>query len=96
MQYKGITDTAVSVRIFSSFQGNIKILQEAKDDRLYNLLNHATMCLISQAAGKGEYILTGLEVYLYREPCLMCAMALSHSRIAKLFFIENNPLRQLI
>ena len=54
------------------------------------------MCLISQAAGKGEYILTGLEVYLYREPCLMCAMALSHSRIAKLFFIENNPLRLLI
>ena len=76
--------------------GNIKIIQESKDGRLQNPLNHATMCLISAAAGKGEYILTGFEDYLFREPCLMCAMALSHSRIEKLFFIEKNPLRPLI
>ena len=31
-----------------------------------------------------------LEVFVYFEPCLMCSMALVHSRISKLFFIKPN------
>lgn len=34
----------------------------------------------------GPYLCTGYDVYLLREPCLMCAMALTHSRVRRIFF----------
>ena len=40
---------------------NLEIIAQSGDDRLSDELNHATMCLINSAAGKGDYILTGLE-----------------------------------
>ena len=36
------------------------------------------------------YLCTDLDVYCYREPCVMCAMAMTHSRIGRLFYIEPN------
>ncbi|XP_030382465.1 probable inactive tRNA-specific adenosine deaminase-like protein 3 [Scaptodrosophila lebanonensis] len=35
----------------------------------------------------GPYLCTGYDVYLLREPCLMCAMALVHSRVKRIFFL---------
>ena len=32
------------------------------------------------------YLCTGYDVYLSKEPCLMCAMSLIHSRIRRLFY----------
>lgn len=39
--------------------------------------------------GKLGYLCSGMDVYVYREPCIMCAMALVHSRIRRLFFIKK-------
>ncbi|KAJ2506200.1 tRNA-specific adenosine deaminase subunit tad3 [Coemansia sp. RSA 2049] len=36
----------------------------------------------------GGYLCEGLDVFASREPCTMCCMALVHSRIGRLFFIE--------
>lgn len=39
----------------------------------------------------GPYLCTGYDVYLSREPCVMCSMALTHSRIRTIFFHEKQP-----
>lgn len=37
------------------------------------------------------YICTGYDMYLTREPCLLCAMALVHSRIERVFYGVPTP-----
>lgn len=32
------------------------------------------------------YLCTGYDLYVTREPCIMCAMALVHSRISRVFY----------
>lgn len=39
---------------------------------------------------KKRYLLTNLVLITRIEPCMMCAMALVHSRIKKVIYIENN------
>ncbi|XP_064945635.1 tRNA-specific adenosine deaminase TAD3-like isoform X2 [Musa acuminata AAA Group] len=37
------------------------------------------------------YLCTGFDIYLVWEPCTMCAMALVHQRIRRIFFALPNP-----
>ncbi|CAH0480197.1 unnamed protein product [Peronospora belbahrii] len=39
---------------------------------------------------KASYLCTGYDVYLDREPCAMCAMALVHSRVRRVIFDRAN------
>jgi len=40
--------------------------------------------------GEKPYLCTGWDVFLSREPCPMCAMALVHSRARRVFFAQAN------
>jgi tRNA-specific adenosine deaminase 3 len=57
-------------------------------------IDHAVIRAARQAskaaANPGSYLCTGLDVGAYGEPCVMCAMALIHSRVGRLFYIEAN------
>ena len=37
-----------------------------------------------------QYYCTGLDLYLSSEPCMMCAMALVHSRIGMVFYEKGD------
>ncbi|HWF01821.1 MAG TPA: nucleoside deaminase [Caulobacteraceae bacterium] len=44
------------------------------------------LALRAAAAARGNYRLTGLELFVTLEPCAMCAGAISHARIGRLVF----------
>lgn len=58
------------------------------------LLGHAVMCAVSDLCESHrieksdvlQYLGTGFDVFLTEEPCAMCAMALVHFRVGRVFF----------
>lgn len=53
---------------------------------------HAEMQALREAArALGNYRLTGCTLYVTLEPCVMCAGAILHARIARLVYGEADP-----
>lgn len=53
---------------------------------------HAEMLVIREAAARlGRERLGGTELYVTLEPCAMCASAISHARIARLYYGAADP-----
>jgi len=53
---------------------------------------HAEVLAIRQAcAALGQERLTGYDLYVTLEPCPMCAAAISHARIKRLYFGAADP-----
>jgi tRNA(adenine34) deaminase len=53
---------------------------------------HAEIAALREAARTlGNYRLPGCELYVTIEPCLMCAGAILHARIARLVFGARDP-----
>jgi tRNA(Arg) A34 adenosine deaminase TadA len=53
---------------------------------------HAEVLAIRAACARlGQERLTGCDVYVTLEPCAMCAQAISHARIARLYFGADDP-----
>jgi tRNA(Arg) A34 adenosine deaminase TadA len=73
---------------------NTAVLSDPKISKVIQFTSnrkHLVMQLINDHAKTAEtdqYYLTGLDLYLQQEPCVMCAMALVHSRICRVFYKE--------
>ncbi|MDD2914767.1 MAG: tRNA adenosine(34) deaminase TadA [Gallionella sp.] len=53
---------------------------------------HAEMVALRDAAQRlGNYRLVGCELFVTLEPCLMCAGAIMHARIARLVYGASDP-----
>src|SRR3546814_14577342 len=54
--------------------------------------SHAEIIAIRQAAAAlGDFRLTGCDLWVTLEPCAMCAEAISHARIARLYYGASDP-----
>lgn len=53
---------------------------------------HAEIRALREAAAKlGSERLTGCDLYVTLEPCAMCAGAISHARIGRLYYAAHDP-----
>lgn len=53
---------------------------------------HAEILAIRRAAqALGDERLTGCELWVTLEPCAMCAGAIAHARIARLYYAASDP-----
>lgn len=73
-------------------QGNILAKDGNRVIEYCDPSGHAEMVVLRQAAQHiGNYRLTGTTLYVTLEPCLMCAGAMVHARIARLVFGAVDP-----
>ena len=61
-------------------------------EKMNDPMGHAEIMAIRAAAeATGDWRLTGCEIYVTLEPCLMCAGAISQARVSRLFFGAYDP-----
>lgn len=73
---------------------NQKIIAKAHNmvEQANNALLHAEIIAINQACALlSSKNLSGYDLYVTLEPCVMCAAAISFSRISRLFYGTNDP-----
>lgn len=71
-----------------------EVIAEAGNDTRAALdpTGHAEIIAIRKAAmALGQERLTGCDLYVTLEPCAMCAGAIAHARIARLYYAASDP-----
>ncbi|MGR3814779.1 MAG: nucleoside deaminase [Cognatishimia activa] len=105
MQFKSHMDKALEAARDAAARGEVPVgaVLVAPDGTLLSMagnrtreLNdptaHAEMLVIREACAKlGNERLTGCDLYVTLEPCPMCASAISHARIARVYYGASDP-----
>ena len=72
-------------------EGDIIALAQNRMRRDGNSLHHAEMLALQAAmAVRGDDRLEGCDLWVTMEPCTMCAGAISHARIRRLYFAASD------
>lgn len=66
---------------------SFRVNEDTKNTSLKTLSSEKTEAFISS---NGTYICTGCDVFITHEPCMMCGMALLHSRVRRVFYCCPN------
>jgi len=78
--------------VFVAPDGRVIARAHNQKEKLGDPTAHAEMIAITQAAeALGDWRLEGVTVYSTIEPCVMCAGALIHARIARIVFGARDP-----
>ena len=71
--------------------GQIISIAQNRMRRDVNALHHAEILAIQEALAKtGQSRLDGFDLWVTLEPCVMCAGAISHARIKRLYFAAHD------
>jgi tRNA(adenine34) deaminase len=80
-------ETPVGAVVFDPVSGEIIARAHNQPIGLADPTAHAEILALRAAAKAiGNYRLNGLELFVTLEPCVMCAGAISHARIARVVF----------
>lgn len=73
-------------------QGAVIALAQNRMRRDGSALHHAEMLVLAEAlAQRGSERLEDCDLWVTLEPCTMCAGAISHARIRRLYFAASDP-----
>ncbi|XP_073003494.1 tRNA-specific adenosine deaminase TAD3 [Typha latifolia] len=77
----------------SQLNANNSPAKRQKTEMLENKIGVASEACNSDLSSEATrpYLCTGFDIYLVWEPCTMCAMALVHQRIRRIFYAFPNP-----
>nr|XP_011458253.1 PREDICTED: probable inactive tRNA-specific adenosine deaminase-like protein 3 isoform X2 [Fragaria vesca subsp. vesca] len=75
----------------SSSVGSPSKRQKTHSTKVHDEAHLDTNDDVSSSLSVRPYLCTGFDIYLAWEPCIMCAMALVHQRIRRIFFAFPNP-----
>ena len=72
--------------------GTVIAMAQNRMKRDSNALRHAELVALEMAMGAcGNERLEGCDLWVTLEPCTMCAGAISHARIRRLYFAAHDP-----
>ena len=90
--------SAAKYHVFTGSADPLEPGEQPRAKRLKNSgLSEAALTLSGRGANpairavQDQYVCTGFDVFLSHEPCPMCAMALVHSRVARVFYAHPYP-----
>ena len=88
----GRGETPVGAVVFDPVAGEVVAVAANSPIGAHDPTAHAEILALRDAASRrGNYRLTGLELFVTLEPCAMCAGAISHARIGRLVYGAEDP-----
>ncbi|KZO93583.1 hypothetical protein CALVIDRAFT_245031 [Calocera viscosa TUFC12733] len=88
---RGIAHIRVLMSSSASTSAPMRISAEASPASSAPVSRSATPSLTSSTKNGADYLLTSLTLFTTHEPCIMCSMALVHSRVKDIFYVQGMP-----